>query len=179
MEGSQPIRFLIILSTDDGGDVSAGTVTLGRIAPAYYLFKDGDAEVVIATVAGGHPSLPDFRDGEQKHTGVRRFLLDRVARDDLADTLSAAQIVSDDFDAALCLGFSGTLWGDESDDVAAILASLLGDGKPVSVIPGSTVALAPHATHPGLLILGETEDAPVLAAYALLAIVKHRRNRIL
>jgi len=176
MQGSQPIRFLIILSMDDGGDVSTSTVTLARIAPAYYMFKDDDAEVVLATKSGGNPSLPDFRDGEPQHTGVRRFLLDRVARDDLADTLSAAQIVPDDFDAALCLGFTGTLWGDESEDVSAILASLLVDGKPVAVIPGNTVAEPPHAARAGLLIFGETDDSTVLAAHALLAIVKHRRN---
>ncbi|WP_275790371.1 transporter [Pararhizobium gei] len=178
MEGSQPIRFLVILSTEEGGDVSAGAVTLGRIAPVYYLFKDGGAEVVLATVAGGHPSLPDLRDAEPQDGGVRRFLLDRAARDDLADTLSAGQIVHDDFDAALCLGYSGTLWGDERDDVAAILASLLGDGKPVAVISANTVSVAPHPAHDGLLIFGETGEAPVLAAHALLAIVKERRDRV-
>lgn len=178
MEGSQPIRLLVILSTDETGDPSAGAVTLGRIASPYYLFKNAGAEVVLATLTGGHPNLPDFRDAEPQEPGVRRFLLDRAARDDLADTLAASQIVSEDFDAALCLGFAGTLRESDSDGVAAILISLLESGKPVAIIFGSSVAAAPYPEGDGLLMFGVSDDAPILAAHALLAIVKERRNRI-
>ncbi|CAH0343064.1 transporter [Rhizobium sp. CECT 9324] len=178
MEGSQPIRLLVILSTDEGADVSDGSVTLAHIVSPYYLFKDEGAEVVLATLTGGHPSLPDFRAAEPQEPSVRRFLLDRAARDDLADTLAASQIVSEDFDAALSLGFSGTLWESEIDGVAAILTSLLRDGKPVAVIPGNTGAVTPDAEGDGLLIFGKMDEAPILAAHALLAIVKERRHRI-
>lgn len=178
MEGSQPIRLLVILSTDKGADVSDSSVRLAHIASPYYLFKDNGAEVVLATLTGGEPSLPDFGAEQTQEPNARRFLLDRVARDDLAEPLAASQIVSEDFDAALSLGFFGTSWEREIDGVAAILTALLRDGKPVAVISGNTDTVRPNVEGDGLLIFGETEEAPNLAAHALLAIVKERRHRV-
>ena len=148
MEGSHPIRFLIILSTEESGEISDGNVRLGRIAPAYYLFKDDGAEVVIATSRGGYPLLPDSRGPREGY--VRRFLDDRAARDDLAETLSVQQIVVDDFDAALCVGFTGRLWENVNDGVSFVLESLLDDGRPVAVLPGSGVVLNRKAAGAGL-----------------------------
>ena len=178
MEGNQPVRFLVILSTDESGDVSASAVTLGRIAPPYYLFKDHGAEVVLATLTGGYPRLPDFRETEPHEKSRRRFFLDRAARDDLADTLAADQIVAEDFDAALCIGFSGALWGNHNNSVATILTTLLETGKPVAVIPGNAVEITPHGAGDGLLIFGDSDNAPITAAHALLAIANERRNHV-
>lgn len=174
MEGSHPIRFLIILSTAESGEILDDNVGLGRIAPAYYLFKDAGAEVVIATSGGGYPLLPDSRGPREDH--VRRFLDDRAARDDLAETLSVQQIVVDDFDAALCVGFTGRLWENAEDGVSFVLESLLDDGRLVAILPGSGVVLNPKAAGTGLLIIGDAADAPLMAAHALLKIVNERRN---
>lgn len=176
MDGSQPIRFLVILSTDEGGEVSNGEVRLARLAPAYYLFKDEGADVVLATLTGGYPKLPDFAQADQQDPSIRRFLDDRAARDDLADTLGVHQIVIDDFDAALCLGFSGPLWEDGNEGIALVLASLLDGGRPVVIIPGNAVPVSPRGAANGLLMIGEANDAPVMAAHALLKIVKERRK---
>jgi hypothetical protein len=178
MQGSQPVRFLVILSTVEGGDVAAGAVTLGRIAPAYYLFKDAGAEVVLATLMGGYPRLADFKDVGPQAKSRRRFLLDTAARDDLADTLAADQIVPEDFDAALFLGFSGALWEDRYNPMAAILTSLLENGKPVAMIPGNALVTTRRSVGDGLLIFGDSDDAPNMAAHALRAIVMERRHRI-
>lgn len=174
MEGIHPIRFLIIVCTDESGAVLDGNVRLGRIAPAYYLFKDDGAEVVIASSRGGFPLLPDSRGSRDAY--VRRFLNDRAARDDLAETLSAQQIVADDFDAALCIGFTGRLWGNQKDGVSFVLESLLDGGRPVAVLPGSGVGLPPKAAGAGFLIIGDATDAPIMVAHALLKIVNERRT---
>ncbi|WP_276122048.1 type 1 glutamine amidotransferase family protein [Pararhizobium qamdonense] len=176
MDRSQPIRFLVILSTDEGGEISSGEVRLGRIAPAYYLFKDEGAEVVLATLTGGYPKLPDFGQLDQQDPSIRRFLDDREARDDLADTLGVHQIVTDDFDAALCLGFSGPLWEEGNQGTALVLASLLEGGRPVAIIPGNAVPVSPRGAANGLLMIGDANDAPVMAAHALLKIVFERRK---
>lgn len=178
MQGSQPIRYLVILSTDESSDVSAGAVTLGRIAAPYYFFKDQGAEVVLATLTGGYPCLPGYRETDTHEKSLRRFLLDRAARDELADTLAADQIVAEDFDAALCLGLSGALWGNCTNSVTAILTTLLENGKPVAVIPGKAVAIAPHGAGEGLLIFGDSDNAPIMAAHALAAIVTQRRSHV-
>ena len=47
----------------------------------------------------------------------------------------------------------------------------------LAVIPGSTVTIVPHGAGDGLLIFGESDDASIMAAQALLAIVKEHRNR--
>jgi putative intracellular protease/amidase len=178
MEGSQPIRFLVILATDEEGGICDGAVRLDRIAPAYYLFKDEGAEVVLATLTGGYAKLPDFRNIGPGDDNIRRFLADRVARDDIAETLSLHQIVTEDFDAALCLGFSGALWENGTQGVARILTSLLDATKPVAIIPGNAVVLRPRGAGEGLLIIGESDEAPVLIAHALLKVVKERRKAI-
>ena len=177
MEGSQPIRFLVLLAMDEAGEVLDGEIGLGHIAPAYYLFRDEGAEVVLATLTGGYPRLPDFREIETREHSIRRFLDDRSARDDLADTLGLDQIVTEDFDAALWLGFSGALWESGSQGVAKVLRSLLDSGRPVAVLPGKSVMLSPHGAGDGLLMIGEAGDAPLMAAHALLKVVKERRRR--
>ncbi|HEV7305694.1 transporter [Ensifer sp.] len=175
MEGSQPIRFLVILCGGEGGEGLDCELELGHFAPAYYLFKDDGADVVLATLEGGHCDLPNFKRLASDAPDVGRFLADRSARDDLADTLGLHQIVIDDFDAALCLGFSGELWKGGGNEVVLLLRSLLDSGRPVAAIPGRDIALAPHGAAAGLLILGDAGDAPVMAAHALMKVAKERR----
>lgn len=176
MQGSQPIRFLIILPEDEGGQALHGEVKLEHIAPAYFVFKDSGAEVVLASATGGHPERTDFRSSPNDSHFVHRFLRDRSARDDLSDTLDLDQIVADDFDAALCLGFSGSRWSNDGSRVAFLLKALLDNGRAVALIPGSDVDLAPQGAGCGLLMIGETDDAPTLMAHALLKMVMERRS---
>lgn len=174
MDGQLPIRFLIVLATN-GAD---GEVRIISIAPAYYLFKDAPAEVVLASPSGGFPNLTDeLRQTTHPEPSTRRFLADRAARDDLADTLRLDQIVTEDFDAAFCIGFSGALWRADNG-VGHTLSAFLRSGKPVAVIPGRYLDIAPEGAAAGPLILGDNEASPLLAAHALLEVVLERRKAL-
>ncbi len=173
MDGPIPIRLLIVLATD--GDT--GEIRIVRIAPAYYLFRDAGAEVVLATPSGGFADLSgELRQTAHPEPSAQRFLTDRTARDDLADTLRLDQIVTDDFDAAFCIGLSGSLWS--ADGVAATIRAFLTSGKPVAVIPGRHLDVSPEGAAAGLLILGDSETSPLLSAHALLKVVLERRKTV-
>ncbi|MDR6669555.1 transporter [Rhizobium sp. 1399] len=173
MDVQIPIRFLIILAAD--GDNSE--VRIARLAPAYYLFRDAPAEIVLATPSGGFPDLTsELRQSVHKEPTVGRFLTDRAARDDLADTLRLDQIVTEDFDAAFCIGLSGPLWSAEG--VAATIRAFLTSGKPVAVIPGRRLDITPEGAAAGLLILGDCEASPLLSAHALLKVVLEGRKTV-
>lgn len=177
MDGQLPIRFLIILATDGGHQHENSEVRIARLAPAYYLFKEAPAEVVLATLSGGFPDLTnELRQTAHQEPSTRRFLADRGARDDLADTLRLDQIVVEDFDASFCIGFSGTLSRTDDHGIASVVGTFLRTGKPVAVIPGRHMDLAPDGAAAGLLIVGDSDAAPLLAAHALLKVVLERRR---
>lgn len=176
MDGDTPIRLLIALSGGRHG-LSSEALLIARIAPPYYLFKDHSADVVLATPLGGFPALlPPVRQTLHQDALAQRFLSDRTARDDLAETLSLAQIVTEDFDAAFCIGMSeaGQAGGDDAFTPTA--RSFLASGKPVAIVPGSAHGLPPAGAASGLLILGGSREAPLLAAHALLKVAQERRH---
>ncbi len=176
MDGYAPIRLLIILAAAEDDD-NNGELHLARLAPPYYLFKDMLADVVLASPLGGAPLMVGGPGQDPRHDeGTRRFVADRLARDDLADTLRLDQIVVDDFDAAFCIGFSGSIWEADNLGVASIIGTFLNEGKPVAIIPGQRLDMAPHGAGAGLLIVGDSQETPLLAAHALLEIVMERRR---
>lgn len=173
-----PIRLLIILAAaeDEAADISE--LRLTRLASPYYLFRDLSADVVLASPAGGAPPMADGPAGAPDDDGAKRFIADRLARDDLADTLRLDQIVVDDFDAAFCIGFSGSIWEADNLGVAPVIGSFLSDGKPVAVIPGQRLEVTPKGAAAGLLIVGDSAQSPLLAAHALMDIVTERRREM-
>ena len=177
MDHATPIRLLVILSADMVGESPNGQIRIERIAPVYYMFKDVEADVVLATPTGGYAALdPDLRQCPSEEPWVQRFLSDRDARDDLADTLSLDQIVIDDFDAAFCIGFSGSIWGADCLGVAPVIRAFLGDMKPVAIIPGRGLDIAAEGAGCGLLVVGDSGQSTALAAHALLNVIELRRQ---
>ncbi|WKL39100.1 transporter (plasmid) [Sinorhizobium meliloti] len=143
MDHATPIRLLVILSADMVGESPNDEIRIERIAPVYYMFKDLEADVVLATPTGGYAALAsDLRQCPSEEPYVQRFLSDREARDDLADTLSLDQIVVDDFDAAFCFGFSGSISEADELGVAPVIRAFLADQKPVAIIPGRGLDIA-------------------------------------
>jgi hypothetical protein len=107
------MRVVVFLISDDEQPVAAGrpAIRLGTFLTAYYAFRDAQAEIVLASPAGGHPKFALAREDRRKSSDImRRFREDRAARDELTDTLSLDQICTTDFDAALCIGTPGTIF---------------------------------------------------------------------
>ena len=88
------------------------------------------------------------------------------------DLVDLAAVCADDFDAALCL-YSQT-FGQEpavKGHADSLVGKLLAAAKPVAVISAHpTLAEAKN----GLLIIGHTAKAPLLAAHALLGTIGTR-----
>ncbi|MDX0583775.1 transporter [Sinorhizobium medicae] len=177
MDHATPIRLLVILSADMVGESPNDEIRIERIAPVYYMFKDLEADVVLATPTGGYAALAsDLRQCPSEEPYVQRFLSDREARDDLADTLSLDQIVVDDFDAAFCFGFSGSISEADELGVAPVIRAFLSDQKPVAIVPGRGLDIAADGAGSGLLVVGDSGQAATLAAHALLNVIELRRQ---
>jgi putative intracellular protease/amidase len=167
------MRILMILIPEN--DVSAAksdpAVRLERAAGPYYVFRDADVEVVLASPNGGSP-LMEFSDSNASTEVMQRFRQDRMAVDEFSDTLSLDQVYPDDFDAALCVGLPGSIWQPQHQSTAgALISRLLDAGKPVAVMP-SGIDLVPKGTGDGLLIVGDGSKSSIPIAEALMGALK-------
>lgn len=157
------MRILIVLGTDTGRQANVVPGFDGLIE-AYYLFCDAGVDVAVAAPGGGSASEPAATGFDRGETiasqAIRRFKTDRRTRDVMNDLLDLASVCAGDFDAALCLG---TL----EDRTDILIAQLLGAAKTVALI-GPSRGRTPAAPGNGLLMLGDSVDAPRLAAAALL-----------
>jgi putative intracellular protease/amidase len=162
------MRILFLMFPEDA---EIGMLRLGLLAPAYYLFKDLPADVVLASPLGGSP-MPSAGGRETEGHDVQRFLNDRMAREELADTLMVDQVVIDDFDAAYCLGLIGAIWKQAGTEL--VVSQFLEAGKPVATIPGAGVDISPRGAANGLLIIGDGDASPLLAARALVELLQRK-----
>jgi putative intracellular protease/amidase len=154
------------------GDTETNMLRVGLLAPAYYLFKDLPADVVLASPSGGSP-MASTSQQETEGEDVQRFLDDRTAREELSDTLMVDQVVIDDFDAAYCLGLVGAIWKQPGS--GRVVSQFLEAGKPVAIIAGAGVEISPRGADNGLLIIGESKASPLLAARALIELLLNER----
>jgi hypothetical protein len=170
------MRILMILVSDTANlDGAPPVLQFERFLEPYYLFVDSGADVVLASLLGGDPSM---RTASGKRTdaspAMRRFQRDLAARDALADTLELSRVDLDDFDGAFCVGVSGGVWPPHvASPAEAMIGDLLAAGKPVVVVP-ARIDLEPRGTADGLLITGDRALAPMLAARALLGALTGR-----
>jgi hypothetical protein len=162
------ILMILIPESDASGGKGDPAVRLERAAGPYYVFRDADVEVVLASPGGGSP-LMEFADGNTTASELmQRFRQDRIAADEFSDTVRLEQVYTEDFDAAFCVGLPGSIWQPEHRNTAgALIARLLDAGKPVAVMP-SGVDLAPKGAGDGLLIVGDGSKSPIPVAHALL-----------
>jgi hypothetical protein len=176
------VRILMILIPENDASAPKGdpAVRLERAAGPYYVFRDADVEVVLASPDGGSP-LMEFSDRNVSTGVMQRFRQDRMAVDEFSDTISLDQVYPDDFDAALCVGLPGSIWRPQHERTAgALISRLLDAGKPVAVMP-SGVDLVPKGTGDGLLIVGDGSKSSIPVAEALIgalrrAQIKPERN---
>jgi hypothetical protein len=171
------MRILIILNAGAGPQPGVVPEYDGLIE-AYYLFSDAGADVVLAAPGGGSasgsPATAASHD-DAVATRVRpRFDADRWARDVMNDLVDLNRVCAEDFDAALCLSARGFNDCDGAKDHAGVLVDqLLAAAKPVAVIV-PTAAHAAAKSGNGLLMIGSSNEAPRLAASALLGVASNR-----
>lgn len=138
------MKILIVLTSHDqlGGTGEKTGFWLEELAAPYYVFKDADVEVVLASSAGGQPPLDPKSDLPENQTETtKRFWADTKATEQLAATKKLAEVRAEDFDAVFYPGGHGPMWDmpDNSTSIALIEA-FVAAGKPIGAVCHAPVA---------------------------------------
>jgi putative intracellular protease/amidase len=132
------MKILIVLTSHDQlGDTGKKTgFWLEEFAAPYYIFKDANADIVIASPNGGQPPLDPKSDEPDFQTeATERFKEDGDAQVTLANTLKLSDISPDDYDAVFYPGGHGPLWDLAEDrNSIALIETMYSSGKPVATV---------------------------------------------
>jgi putative intracellular protease/amidase len=131
-------KVLVILTSHDRlGDTGKKTgFWLEELAAPYYAFKDADMDMTLASPMGGQPPLDPKSDDTAAQTDATiRFKDDRLANDQLANTVKLADVKEADYDAIFYPGGHGPLWDLVSDENSIrLIEEFWAAGKPVSAV---------------------------------------------
>ncbi|MCK5667527.1 MAG: type 1 glutamine amidotransferase domain-containing protein [Gammaproteobacteria bacterium] len=132
------MKILMVLTSHDRlGDTGKKTgFWLEEFAAPYYIFKDANVDIVLASPNGGQPPLDPKSDEPDFQTEATRRLRDDVdTQAILANTLKLSGIESNNFDAVFYPGGHGPLWDLAEDrDSIALVESMYASGKPVAAV---------------------------------------------
>src|SRR5690349_20958606 len=107
------MKVLIVLTSHDKlGNTGRKTgFWLEELAAPYYVFKEADVDITLASPKGGQPPLdPKSNEPDFKTDDTRRFNQDIKALAALANTAKLSEISYDDYDAVFYPGGHGPLW---------------------------------------------------------------------
>ncbi len=152
--------LLILTSHDQLGNTGQKTgFWLEEFATPYYIFKDADADVTLASPNGGQPPLDPKSDEPDFQTdATERFKEDADAQAVLANTLKLSEISADDYDAVFYAGGHGPLWDLAEDRYSiALIETMYATGKPVAAVCHAPAVLC-HTKAPdgSLLVKGKS-----------------------
>ena len=122
---------------------------LEEFAAPYYIFKDANADITIASPNGGQPPLdPKSDEPEFQTEATARFKKDAGAQAVLANTLKLSDISADGYDAVFYPGGHGPLWDlAEDKNSIALIEAMYSSGKPVAAVCHAPAVLR-HAKSP-------------------------------
>ncbi|PDT26384.1 type 1 glutamine amidotransferase domain-containing protein [Rhizobium sp. L9] len=132
------MKVLMVLTSHDTLG-NTGKITgfwLEELAAPYYVFKNGGAEITLASPKGGQPPLDPKSDEPMFQTDLtRRFNADEVAKAQLAETVRLDSVDQKDFDTVFYPGGHGPLW-DLAEDPNSIrlIESFIAAGKPIALV---------------------------------------------
>ena len=132
------MRILMVLTSHDQlGDTGHKTgFWLEEFASPYYVFKDANADITLASPEGGQPPLdPKSDEADFQTDATRRFKEDADAQAALANTSKLADVSPENFDAVFYPGGHGPLWDlAEDNNSIALIESMYASGKPVAAV---------------------------------------------
>lgn len=129
--------LMVLTSHDQLGDTGKKTgFWLAEFAAPYYVFKDAEADITLASPRGGQPPLdPKSDEPEAQTEATRRFRVDMEAQAALASTAKLADVLPENFDALFYPGGHGPLWDlAENTDSVALIEAMHASGKPVAAV---------------------------------------------
>jgi len=132
------MKVLIVLTSHDQlGNTGRKTgFWLEELAAPYYVFRQAEADITLASPKGGPPPLdPKSNQPEFQTDNTRRFEKDAAAMRALANTVRLSEINYKDFDAVFFPGGHGPLWDLTNDRNAhALIENMLAASKPVALV---------------------------------------------
>jgi putative intracellular protease/amidase len=136
----QKIAIIVTSHAKLGGTARPTGFWLEELAVPYYELRAAGAIVDIASPAGGSPPV-DPASRENPSPGVRRFLADREACDQLEHSLRVRDL-TDSYDGYFVAGGHGVMW-DLAEDAscAALLSKAIQTGKIVAAVCHGPAAL--------------------------------------
>ena len=129
--------LMVLTSHDQLGDTGHKTgFWLEEFASPYYVFKDANAQVTLASPKGGQPPLdPKSDEPDFQTAATERFKNDAQANAELANTLKLSDISANDYDAIFYPGGHGPLWDlAENKTSIDLIETLHASGKPVAAV---------------------------------------------
>jgi putative intracellular protease/amidase len=148
--------LMVLTSHDQLGNTGRKTgFWLEELAAPYYVFKDGGAEITLASPKGGRPPLDPKSNEPGFQTDItRRFEKDAAAEAQLDKTVRLDSVKQEDYDTVFYPGGHGPMW-DVVDDKSSIrlLESVIAAGKPFAVVCHSTGALRHVKTPDGKIFV--------------------------
>lgn len=132
------MRILMVLTSHDQlGDTGKKTgFWLEEFATPYYIFRDANAEVTLASPDGGQPPLDPKSDEPDFQTeATKRFKSDNDAQSALANTIRLSEVSPENYDAVFYPGGHGPLW-DLAEDRNSIhlIETMIESGKHVAAV---------------------------------------------
>jgi putative intracellular protease/amidase len=128
---------MVLTSHDALGDTGKKTgFWLEEFAAPYYVFKDADADITLASPKGGQPPIDPSSDNPDAQTDdTRRFKDDSEAQRHLANTLILSDVTEDGFDAIFYPGGHGPLWDLAEDaDSKRLIEAFAAADMPVGAV---------------------------------------------
>lgn len=109
---------------------------LEEFAAPYFVFRDANVELTLASPAGGQPPVDPKSDLPEGQTpAMARFKKDKAAQKTLAQTVKLADIKSADYDSVFYVGGHGPMWDlAESPVSIALIESFYNSGKPIALV---------------------------------------------
>lgn len=142
---------MVLTSHDQLGNTGRKTgFWLEEFAAPYFVFRDADMEITLASPKGGQPPLDPKSDLPENQTpATTRFKNDKEAQQALSNTVTLSSVKSEDFDTVFYPGGHGPMW-DLAEDPAsiALLESFYNSGKPIALVCHSPGVLR-HVIHEG------------------------------
>jgi len=152
--------LMVLTSHDQLGNTGQKTgFWLEEFASPYYVFKDANVDITLASPNGGQPPLDPKSDEPDFQTdATNRFKADVDAQAVLANTLKLSDISPENYDAVFYPGGHGPLWDLAEDPSSlALIESIYASGKPVAAVCHAPAVLR-HAKAPdgSPLVMGKS-----------------------
>jgi putative intracellular protease/amidase len=132
------MRILMVLTSHDQlGNTGRKTgFWLEEFAAPYFVFRDADVQLTLASPKGGQPPIDPKSDLPENQTpAMARFKQDAAAQKALSHTVKLADMRAEDYDTIFYVGGHGPMWDlvDNADSIA-LIESFYNSGKPVAAV---------------------------------------------